>query len=161
MWRSYFGERCRIYGVDIEKACKAYKNDFTTVFIGDQEDVNFWRTTKEALPPIDILIDDGGHTPGQQRVTLEGMLPSLSPGGVYICEDIHRKNNDFSAYATSLVDQLNDMGDLNSFQKSINSIHFYPYCMVIEKNEVIREKLFAPKQGTEWQPFFDQGDSGT
>jgi len=27
MWRSYFGERCAIYGVDIEEACKAYEND--------------------------------------------------------------------------------------------------------------------------------------
>lgn len=42
MWRSYFGLRCHIYGVDIEKACKIYENSYTTIVIGDQSDRKFW-----------------------------------------------------------------------------------------------------------------------
>lgn len=156
MWRSYFGEQCHIYGVDIEEACKSYENEYTSVFIGDQEKREFWREFRSKTPPIDILIDDGGHTPEQQRITLEEMLPHLKCGGVYFCEDVHGKWNDFTAYATSLVNQLNHLGEMNAFQKSVHSIHFYPFCVVIEKHLVEPDQLEAPKRGTQWQPFFDE-----
>ena len=156
MWRSYFGKQCHIYGVDIENACKSYENEHTTVFIGDQADREFWKRFRSNTPPIDILIDDGGHTPEQQRITLEEMLPHLRCGGVYFCEDVHGKWNDFAAYATGLVDELNQAGDLNEFQKSIHSIHFYPFCVIIEKHAVEPERFAAPKHGTRWQPFFDK-----
>lgn len=38
MWKEYFGKGCRVYGVDIEEACTAYKDDKIEVFIGDQAD---------------------------------------------------------------------------------------------------------------------------
>jgi len=156
MWRSYFGPQCHIYGVDIEEACKAYENAHISVLVGDQADREFWKAVRANTPPIDILIDDGGHTPEQQRITLEEMLPYLRRGGVYFCEDVHGEWNDFAAYATSLVDQLNHrVGDMNEFQKSIHSIHFYPYCVIIEKHAAEPDKFVAPKHGTEWQPFFN------
>ena len=155
MWRSYFGLQCHIYGVDIEKACKIYENSYTTIVIGDQGDREFWRKFVGNAPPIDILIDDGGHTPEQQRITLEEMLPHLRCGGVYFCEDVHGKWNDFAAYATSIVDKLNEVGNLNEIQKSIHSIHFYPYCVVIEKHAVHPKSFDSRFQGTSWQPFFD------
>ena len=156
MWRSYFGNQCHIYGVDIENACSTYENEYTTVYIGDQSDREFWKKLRENTPPIDILIDDGGHTPEQQRITLEEMLPHLRCGGVYLCEDVHGGLNDFAAYATSLVDELNGTGELNEFQKSIHSIHFYPFCVIIEKHTVEPDRFVAPKHGTKWQPFFSK-----
>src|SRR5271166_5678208 len=33
MWKSYFGSRCHIYGVDIEPTCKMYESDFVKVFV--------------------------------------------------------------------------------------------------------------------------------
>jgi hypothetical protein len=38
MWRHYFGDGARLYGVDIEEACRAYEADDVRVFIGDQAD---------------------------------------------------------------------------------------------------------------------------
>ena len=162
MWRDYFGPKCRIYGVDIEKECKIYENEYTNIFIGDQADRKFWERFKEEVPTIDILIDDGGHQAEQQIVTLEEMLPCISPGGVYFCEDIQRAHNDFTSYLSGLVNNLN-IADQSSefvvnptqFQSSVKSIHFYPYVTVIEKNEQPEEKFVALKQGTEWQPFSD------
>jgi hypothetical protein len=78
MWRSYFGSRCHIYGVDIEPACKAYEQAGTKVFIGDQADRAFWADFRRQVPKVDILIDDGGHKPHQQITTLQEMLPHLS-----------------------------------------------------------------------------------
>ena len=107
MWRSYFDQGCRIYGVDIEPACKSYENENVSIFIGDQADRAFWSTFKRQLDGIDVLIDDGGHTVAQQRVTLEEMLPFIRPGGVYVCEDIHGDFNRFGGFAASLINGLN------------------------------------------------------
>jgi 23S rRNA U2552 (ribose-2'-O)-methylase RlmE/FtsJ len=161
MWRSYFGDQAHIFGVDIEEACKAYESENVSVYIGDQEDRNFWQNFKNKVGGIDILIDDGGHTTEQQRITLEEMLGQIRPGGVYICEDVHGNFNKFSTYAASLVNELNNINrpdnlldsKVTSFQSAVHSIHFYPYMVVIEKNLVAPKKLSAPKHGTEWQPF--------
>lgn len=162
MWRSYFGENSHIYGVDIEEVCKVYESEHVSVIIGDQASREFWSNFRKNVEGIDIIIDDGGHTPEQQQTTLEEMLPYLRPGGVYICEDVHSPFNRFAAYATGLVNELNGMnlipGDLlqssvSPFQSSIHSIHFYPYVVVIEKRRASLAKLSAPKHGTEWQRF--------
>lgn len=166
MWRSYFGPRSRITGVDIEPACKSYENEYTKIVIGDQGDPSFWKRTLADLPPIDVLIDDGGHTPQQQMVTLEQVLPRLNPGGVFICEDVHCLYNDFAAFVSGLDEALNEFnsdpvppkkGDLRNVAKPlqswIHSIHHYPYVVVIEKREQPISNLHSVRHGTEWQPY--------
>ncbi len=161
MWWSYFGGGAHVYGVDIEETCRQYANDHISVFIGDQADRVFWNTFKASVEGIDILIDDGGHTPEQQQTTLEEMLPHLRPGGVYLCEDVHSSNNRFSAFASGLVDQLNGVwvsglplvSSVSRFQSSIHSIHFYPYLVVIEKHQAPATKLSSHRRGSQWRPF--------
>ena len=162
MWRSYLGDKVHVYGVDIEAACKKYANDHVSIFIGDQADRAFWNTFRESVESIDILIDDGGHTPEQQQITLEEMLPHIRPGGVYVCEDVHGFTNRFASFASSLVNELNRMQAISDsflessasrFQSSVHSIHFYPYLVVIEKHRLSPTHLASTKHGTEWQPF--------
>jgi hypothetical protein len=161
MWRHYFGPKCHVYGVDIEEACKAYENDHTKIFIGDQEDREFWKDFKDRVPAIDILIDDGGHTSEQQIVTLEEMLPHLRPGGVYLCEDVIMEHNGFSAFMQGIVNSFNAHNGSDSqagisttdFQKWIRSVHFYPFVTVLEKSSDPLQQFISPKRGTEWQPF--------
>jgi len=111
---------------------------------------------KGKVPRIDILIDDGGHTPEQQIVTLEEMLPYISPGGVYLCEDIHRKSNSFTDYLHGLVKSLNAFDKSvsggrqpSNLQSWIKSIHFYPYIVAIEKAEKSEDIFIAPRHGTQ------------
>jgi hypothetical protein len=168
MWRDYFGPQCRVFGVDIEPACKAYENDSTKVFIGDQADRTFWRSVKQQIPPVDIVIDDGGHEPHQQIPTLEEMLPHIREGGVYLCEDLHGAFNGFVSYMTGFVHNLNqcEKGRNNpadhdrrvvcsatQFQSAIGSVHFYPFVIVIEKSESPLTEFVSPMRGTQWQPF--------
>ena len=170
MWREYFGPTATIYGVDIESSCRAYERPGTSIIIGDQADRTFWQRllADGTLPPPDIVIDDGGHTPEQQRVTLEELLPYIRPGGVYLCEDIHGQNNAFSAFVSGLADSLNGMAGIsadqanperrlsvqsNGIQASIHSVHLYPFVVVIEKRDVILPELIAPKHGSQWEPF--------
>ena len=165
MWRSYFGPRCQITGVDIEDVCRVYEKDGIRVFIGDQADRQFWKSLRAESAPFDVLIDDGGHSPEQQRITLEETLPYLRPGGVYLCEDVHRIGNEFAAYAFALADNLNDVANSSGitprgivcprtkFQNAVLSVHFYPFVVVIERSNRDQGPLSAPKHGTEWQPF--------
>lgn len=168
MWQQYFNETARIYGVDIEPACKSYESGNISILIGDQEDRAFWQSTRTQIPSLDVVIDDGGHLVSQQRISFEELFPHLQPGGVYICEDIHGKENSFASYLYGVSSQLNEMYSFtdsvddaenrltvtsNQIQKYIRSIHFYPFLAVIERNDLPRAILKAAKHGTEWQPF--------
>jgi hypothetical protein len=167
MWRDYFGPKATIYGVDIEPDCRTYEKDGVKIFIGDQADRTFWNTFRHNVPRLDIVIDDGGHMAEQQIVTLEELVPFLSPGGIYLCEDIHGASNEFAAYAQGLAHKLNDFDSsghpednnrrlvcrCTPFQAAVNSIHFYPFITVMEKNRAQIAELKAPKRGTQWQPF--------
>ena len=169
MWKWYFGSRCRVYGVDIEEGCKIYEADRVDVFIGDQADRAFWKTFKENVPPVDVIIDDGGHEVRQQVTTLEELFPHLRPGGVYLCEDIHGVANDFGFYLCGLSRYLNgNPPDQNPddrerrlvakaipFQSEVNSMHLYPFVAVIEKRDSPVAEFVAPMHGTQWQPFLE------
>ena len=138
------------------------------VFIGDQADRSFWKDFRAQVPRLDIVIDDGGHMPEQQIVSLEELLPHLSPGGVYICEDIHGKFNEMAAYVAGLTRQMNAFGD-STFDKSnddrraavpatpfsaaTDSIHLYPFMAVIERRKQSLPAFVSQRHGSSWQPF--------
>ena len=161
VWQHYLGENCHVYGIDIEEACAEYESDTVSVFIGDQGDPDFWRRFRKAVPDVDILIDDGGHLPEQQMVTLQEMLPHIRPGGVYLCEDVHRHHNGFDAFVHGLANQFNALTveehvELTSIptesQRRIHSIHKYPFVTVIEKADRQLDHMICRRRGTLWQP---------
>ena len=168
MWKDYFGAEGRIYGVDIEEACRAYEDDVTKVFIGDQADREFWKRFKQQVPKLDIVIDDGGHQANQQVTTLEELLPHLRPGGVFLCEDVHGTFNKFASYVNGVIHNLNASDSMTGdpsdderrvkcptteFQSNVHSIHSYPFVTVIERRESPLADFVAPKHGTQWEPF--------
>lgn len=160
MWQEYFGAGCRIVGVDIKEECRAYQAPGIDVVIGDQSDPAFWARFVERFPELDVIIDDGGHLAEQQIVTLEGLLPRLRGGGVYICEDVTGIANEFQAYVDGFADNLNEAEFVSKStvrtsraQALIHSVHHYPFLTVIERNAEPVGELSAPKHGTEWQPF--------
>jgi hypothetical protein len=158
MWRQYFGDRCRVYGVDIEEACRVYARPDVEIFIGDQADRSFWATVRQKVPRLDIVIDDGGHAFEQQVVSFEELLPHLSDGGVYLCEDTHGARNPFLAYVAGFASRLNGE-DGSTLLKAIDSVHLYPSVAVIERTPHERKPLRSTWRGTEWQPFY--GEPGT
>lgn len=154
MWRHYFGPRSCVYGVDIEPDCRGYEADGIRVFVGDQADPTFWRSFREEVPVVDVIIDDGGHEAHQQIGTLEGLLPHLQPGGVYMCEDVHGRFHAFHAYIDGLCRPLNEVGGPAApIHQHIESVHRYPLATVIEKPGLPVPAFEAPRHGTHWQPF--------
>jgi Methyltransferase domain len=162
MWRHYFGAGCKVHGIDIDPECMVYQGPDIAIHIGDQADRAMWKRFREAVPRVDILIDDGGHTAQQQTVTLEEMLPHLRPGGVYICEDVHGAVNRFAEFICALGHGLNayeitcvsdvDTSARSPFQAAIHSLHLYPFLVLIEKHEIAQPPFSAPLRGTQWRP---------
>jgi hypothetical protein len=153
MWKAYFGPRCKIFGVDINPHCKALENEAVTIFIGDQENRSFLKSLAAKVPRIDILIDDGGHTMGQQIATFEELFDRIDPNGVYLCEDLHTsywkkwgggygRRSTFIEYSKRFIDRIHawhsqtPLLKIDAFTRSAHSLHYYDSILVIEKRPV-------------------------
>ncbi|MDD5571480.1 MAG: hypothetical protein PHD97_10055 [Bacteroidales bacterium] len=152
MWKSYFGEKAKIYGIDINPWCKELEEENIKIFIGSQTDKKFLQEIKKTIPKIDVLIDDGGHTMIQQIVSYEELFEHIKEDGVYLCEDLHtsywlaygggyKRKGTFIAYTKNFIDYLNAYHSeqkffkTNNFTKSVDSIHYYDSVIVIEKKK--------------------------
>ena len=89
MWRDFFGSNARIIGVDLSPAAEKWKQYNFEIFIGDQSDPNFWKSFFKQVGPIDILLDDGGHTFEQQILTVHNSFKNINNNGLIVVEDTH------------------------------------------------------------------------
>jgi Methyltransferase domain len=154
MWRSYFGPDCHMYGIDIEEECRRHQGEGVDIFIGDQSDPVFWEAFKRQVPQVDVVLDDGGHLTHQQVPTLEALLPHMSNGGVYICEDVGSLYNGFQAYVEGMSGYLHETGGpATGFQQAVHSIHLYPFIVVIEKPLSPISVFTDEAHGTEWATY--------
>lgn len=154
MWKNYFGDKAKIYGIDINPRCKEIEEENIKIFIGSQSDKKFLKEVKKQMPKIDILIDDGGHGMKMQIVSYEELFDHIKNDGIYLCEDIHtsywlpgggyKRRGTFIEYTKNFIDYLNAYHSeqkcfkVNNFTKSVDSIHYYDSIIVIEKKQ--REK---------------------
>ncbi len=153
MWKEYFGEKVKIYAIDIFDKCKQFEDEDVKVFIGSQSDRDFLKEVKSQIPNIDILIDDGGHFMDQQIISFEELYSKINEDGIYVCEDLHtsywksygggfQNKNSFIEYSKNLIDQLNawhskeDHFKINQFTRSAYSMHYYDSVLVIEKKVI-------------------------
>ncbi|MGC5197948.1 class I SAM-dependent methyltransferase [Aphanothece microscopica] len=116
MWRDYFGSSARIIGIDLNPEAKWLEKEGFEIYIGSQADPKFWEELFAKLGPVDIIIDDGGHTFSQQIVTAANVLQHVRDGGMLVVEDTHSSYMaefggpspvSFISYAKSIVDGIN------------------------------------------------------
>lgn len=153
MWKNYFGPKAKIYGIDIDPKCKEYEEENIKILIGSQSDKKFLQKVKQEIPPIDILIDDGGHTMHQLKTTFEELFDAIKPDGIYAAEDLHtcywidygggyKRRGSFIEYSKNIIDYLHAWHSkqswfkVNKFTKTIHSIHYYDSILFIEKRPV-------------------------
>src|SRR5262249_51417609 len=138
----------------------------TSIIIGDQSDRSFWRRVRNEVPPLDVIIDDGSHQPDHQIISLEELLPHLRLGGVYLCEDIETQGNPMVDYVAGLSHNLYESNKTlpdgtisrtgaraSGFQSQVHSLHFYPFVVVLEKNDSLVGEFPSEQHGTQWQPW--------
>ncbi len=88
MWRDYFPNAV-IHGMDLGPV-ELDSADRITTYVGDQEDrATLQSVIDSAGTDFDLIIDDGGHTMGQQQASLGYLFPHVRPGGYYVVEDLH------------------------------------------------------------------------
>lgn len=155
MWKNYFGANAKIYGVDINPNCKNLEDEDQQIkiFIGSQEDRRFLRSLTDAIPKLDILIDDGGHTMKQQITTFEELYGHIGVNGIYLCEDLHtsywnsfgggyKRKGSFIEYSKNFIDYLNAWHSktkklvVTNFTRTTESLHYYDGILVIEKKPI-------------------------
>lgn len=157
MWREYFGAKCKIIGVDVNPSCQTLATDHIDIIIGDQADKAFLSELTQQIPPVDILIDDGGHTMAQQINTFEVLFPHVKADGIYLCEDLHtsywssfdagyQAANSYIEYSKNFIDQLQDPD--SDLAKQAHSLHFYDSMLVIEK-QTRHEPVLATSTSTD------------
>jgi len=79
-----------ITGLDIDTKCKQHedKNNDVEVFAGCQTDESFLKKIHQNRGPFDIIIDDGGHTMDQQKISFLKLFPLMNNDGIYVIEDL-------------------------------------------------------------------------
>jgi len=158
LWRSYFGDDAIIFGIDINPAVRKFACKNTTIIIVDQEDRETLEELFKDVEPFDIILDDGGHMPNQQKNSFEALFPLLHPNGVYLVEDIQtsywklfdgglRKPNTFIEYSKQLIDYVNvdhfrSEDNLELYMplkvalcKQLTSVNFYDGMVVFTKGD--------------------------
>ena len=132
LWRKAFGPDAVLVGIDINPSCSEFTDGNTFIEIGSQVDATFLSAVTGKYGPFDVIIDDGSHFFHHQALSLELLLGSVKPGGVYIVEDIHGVHNKFSAMMFGIVANLNHhpfSGDFfnvksSAIQRYIENIEF-------------------------------------
>lgn len=144
MWRDYLGPSARIIGVDINPASKKWEKEGFEIFIGDQSDPDFWDRFYKSTGPIDVLLDDGGHTNSQQIITSHKAMANIKDGGKLVVEDVHTSymtmygnpsKYSFVNFSKRVIDSLNsrcpDVKTANNdYGKKVFSVAFYESIVV-------------------------------
>lgn len=154
MWRDYFGKHARIIGVDINPKCQELEEKGIEIHIGDQEDRNFLKQLMKKVGPVDVVIEDGGHTMKQQINTFEEVFPYVKEDGVFLIEDLHtsywkdfgggyKKSSSFIEYSKNIIDDIHAWHShepkrlkVSENTKTIKGMHVYDSIIVFDKGAV-------------------------
>jgi 8-demethyl-8-alpha-L-rhamnosyltetracenomycin-C 2'-O-methyltransferase len=88
MWAEYF-PNAQIYGIDLDKGSKQASTERIHIDIGDLDSQEYVDNYISQLGfTFDIIIDDAAHSMTQQRSNFLKFFPVVSPGGMYVVEDL-------------------------------------------------------------------------
>jgi len=109
MWRDYFPNAV-IYGIDVQQHQFFREDRIVTDFANQSIKADIDKIIDKYGSDFDLIIDDGGHDPIFQQITLGYLFPHVKTGGFYVVEDLHTSFmedwlkpinlsvNDFTAY---------------------------------------------------------------
>lgn len=83
-----FLPNAQIYGADIDRRILFAEERIKTFFVDQCDPATFTELTKSLPAELDLIIDDGLHSPNANTITMTFALPLLKVGGWFIVEDI-------------------------------------------------------------------------
>lgn len=154
-WKDFF-KNAEIYSIE-NNIPENFDIQNDKIFIGDYADTDFLINICNKIENgFDIIIDDASHISSHQMPAFNILFGKLNKGGIYVLEDLqisfleqHENTIDF---LKNRIDDImwhgtyhgyNDfyslpqdyIKSLNEFEKSIETIHFYPgICFVIKRS---------------------------
>jgi hypothetical protein len=159
MWRRYLGPQARIIGIDLNPAARKWQSEGFEIHIGSQSDPAFWDRFQREVGPVDILLDDGGHTNAQQIVTVQKAMDIVKDGGLIVVEDTHcsyltefgnPSGHSFISFCKRLVDHVQARypkirPPRQKFGECVASIRFFESIVALE---IDRRLCFKPAPTT-------------
>ena len=114
MWRNWLGPKARIIGLDLNPEAVKWRDSGFEIFIGDQGDPDFWKSSLSEIGSFDALLDDGGHQSFQQIVTAIEAIKFATSDCVIAVEDTFTSfMKDFSAHGSfSFLEYAKDATDI-------------------------------------------------
>jgi len=141
MWKAVLGSQLKFFGLDINPGCNKFKDESTSITIGDQADPKMWQNFyANVVNTLDILVDDGGHTPEQMMVTLQETFPHLKAGGFIAIEDIHGRQ-----YTQTFFHPAAQSISAWHSANQVSSVHVYPFLLMVHKAGGSHPVLDLPK----------------
>ena len=91
IWAQYFASAQIIVGCDIDAKCADLNFEDSRIHVVVENAT--LATTRETVarlsPAIDVVIDDGSHIPRDVIAAFLSYWPMVTPGGLFIAEDLH------------------------------------------------------------------------
>jgi len=152
-WLEYF-TNVDLYYIEYDAACAnkwAHLTTGATIYAGDQSDISFLQHfLSETGGQFDVIIDDGGHTMDQQKVSLWALWDAVKPGGVYFVEDLATsyqrkygggldtvgKGGTFMEDLKGMLDDINRWGmllDVHAASRSLVGFEMTQECVALTK----------------------------
>jgi trans-aconitate methyltransferase len=116
VWREYFPS-AEIFGVDTtQPPDDIRRRQDMRILIGDAT----FPPTFDGVDDIDIVIDDGSYLLEEQVAAFEILWPRVSPGGLYIIEDV--QHPEVSHATLQLLDKSLRIYDLRVIKRRIDDV---------------------------------------
>ncbi len=109
VWEEYF-PKAKIVCLDINPKVTRFQRERVDVLIGDSGDPKFLADVLSRYENVKVVIDDGSHRWDHNRIAFINLFPSVSPGGLYVVEDLHTNfetryaGNDDTPFMTVLLE---------------------------------------------------------
>jgi hypothetical protein len=132
LWHEAF-PKAEIYGVDTWAGWEELAGDLerVRVFVGKQQDTRFLE--RQVIPngPFDIIIDDAGHNPANQKISWDVLWPHVEPNGWYVVEDSYVSYLRRNRGRPNMPKELMKLVPLIYRDQSVMSVQFhYNLCLV-------------------------------
>ncbi|MEL7217983.1 MAG: class I SAM-dependent methyltransferase, partial [Pseudomonadota bacterium] len=124
VWSKYFPNAVAIVGCDIDEKCRdlVYDDPRISVIVGDANDPKIFAQVCEISDTFDIIIDDGSHISGDIVRAFSRFFPIVSPGGVFVAEDLHCSY--WSAFEGGLEDPASALSFFRRLADLTNKEHW-------------------------------------
>lgn len=92
VWREYF-TNATIVVIDIAEKVNTVPG--VDLFQGSQDDPEFLASLHARYGDFDVVIDDASHISSLTIASFDILWPMLTPGGIYVVEDLHTSYHDW------------------------------------------------------------------